>query len=53
MRMRREPEDDYFHAPDDDPNFNESRYYNFFDPAARAGRLGAHGQPARTRATPR
>ena len=32
MRMRLEPEDDYFHAPDADPNYNESRYYNFFDP---------------------
>ena len=32
--MRLEPEDDLFHAPDDDQNFNESRYYNFFDPNA-------------------
>ena len=37
MRMRREPEDDYFHAPDDDPNFNESRYYSFYDPAPGLG----------------
>ena len=45
MRMRLEPEDDYFHAPDDDPNYNESRYYNFFDPDPRARRVGAHGEP--------
>ena len=37
MRMRREPEDDYFHAPDDDPNYNESRYYSFYDPAPGLG----------------
>jgi hypothetical protein len=37
MRMRREPEDDYFHAPDDDPNYNESRYYSFFDPVPGLG----------------
>jgi hypothetical protein len=37
MRMRLEPEDDYFHAPDADPNYNESRYYNFFDPAPGLG----------------
>jgi len=30
MRIRLEPEDDLLHAPDDDPNYNESRYYNFF-----------------------
>jgi len=30
MRMRLEPEDDLLHPADDDPNFNESRYYNFF-----------------------
>ena len=37
MRMRREPEDDYFHAPDDDPNYNESRYYSFSDPTPGLG----------------
>src|SRR5690349_23666744 len=35
--MRREPEDDLFHAPDDDQNYNESRYYNFFDPGPGLG----------------
>jgi hypothetical protein len=38
MRMRREPEDDFLHAADADPNFNESRYYNVFD---RGTGLGA------------
>ena len=37
VRMRLEPEDDLFHAPDDDQNYNESRYYNFFDPTAVPG----------------
>jgi hypothetical protein len=31
MRIRREPEDDLLHEADDDPNFNESRYYSFSD----------------------
>jgi hypothetical protein len=31
MRVRLEPEDDLLHEADDDPNFNESRYYSFFD----------------------
>jgi hypothetical protein len=37
MRMRLEPEDDLLHPADDDPNYNESRYYNFF---AEDGRFG-------------
>jgi len=37
MRMRLEPGDDYFHAPDADPNYNEIRYYNFFDPGPGLG----------------
>lgn len=37
MRVRREPEDDLFHAPDDDPDYNESRYYNFSDLASGFG----------------
>jgi hypothetical protein len=31
MRLRLTPEDDLLHAADDDPTFNESRYYNLFD----------------------
>jgi hypothetical protein len=37
MRIRREPEDDYLHEADTDPNFNESRYYNFSDREAGLG----------------
>jgi hypothetical protein len=35
--MRLEPEDDLLHAPDDDPTFNESRYYNFYGAASGLG----------------
>jgi hypothetical protein len=31
MRMRLEPQDDLLHPPEDAVNFNESRYYNWFD----------------------
>jgi hypothetical protein len=37
------PEDDYLHALGPEPNFNESMYFNFFDPERRLGgwmRLG-------------
>jgi hypothetical protein len=37
MRMRREPEDDYLHAVESASNFNESRYYNWFDGKASMG----------------
>ena len=37
MRIRRDPEDDLLHAADEDPNYNESRYYNFFDRGAGLG----------------
>ncbi|HEV7761405.1 MAG TPA: hypothetical protein VGO78_20510 [Acidimicrobiales bacterium] len=37
MRIRREPQDDYLHPLEDATNFNESRYYNFYDPAAGLG----------------
>ncbi len=37
VRMRRGPEDDYMHALESASNFNESRYYNWFDPAASMG----------------
>jgi hypothetical protein len=35
--MRREPEDDYLHAAESASNFNESRYYNWFDHTASMG----------------
>lgn len=37
MKIRRVPEDDYMHQPEAASNFNESRYYNFFDHAAGMG----------------
>ena len=37
VKMRRLPEDDYMHEPESASNFNESRYYNFFDPEAGMG----------------
>ena len=46
MRMRLEPEDDYLHPAEEASNFNESRYYNWFDSGRPDGRLGADGQPA-------
>jgi hypothetical protein len=35
--MRIEPEDDYLHPVEDASNFNESRYYNVFDPGSGLG----------------
>ena len=37
MKMRRLPEDDYMHEPESASNFNESRYYNWFDHTAGTG----------------
>jgi hypothetical protein len=37
VKMRRLPEDDFMHTPEDATNFNESRYYNFFDHEAGFG----------------
>jgi hypothetical protein len=37
VRMRLEPEDDLLHAVEDASNFNESRYYNVFDPTVGLG----------------
>lgn len=37
VKMRRNPEDDYMHRPEAAGNFNESRYYNWFDPSAGMG----------------
>ena len=37
VRMRREPQDDYLHEVEAASNFNESRYYNLFDPGAGMG----------------
>ena len=37
MRMRLDPDDDLLHPLEEASNFNESRYYNFFDAAAGLG----------------
>src|SRR6188768_7157 len=37
VRMRLEPSDDYLHPLETASNFNESRYYNWFDPGAGMG----------------
>ena len=37
MRIRLTPEDDYLHPLEEASNFNESRYYNFFDPSCGLG----------------
>jgi hypothetical protein len=43
FKLRLEPQDEYTHTPDAATNYNESMYFNVFDPAARIGgwfRLG-------------
>lgn len=37
VRMRRNPEDDLMHEPESASNFNESRYYNWYDHTAGMG----------------
>lgn len=37
VKMRRLPEDDYMHTAEEAVNFNESRYYNWYDPAVGTG----------------
>jgi hypothetical protein len=37
MRIRREPQDDYMHPVEDASNYNESRYYNWFDRESSMG----------------
>jgi hypothetical protein len=37
VKMRRNPEDDYLHEPESSSNYNESRYYNFFDAGTGMG----------------
>ena len=43
MKIRLEPSDEYMHPLEEASNFNESMYFNFFDPTAQLGgfvRLG-------------
>jgi hypothetical protein len=37
MPPRLEPKDDFTHVPSEESNFNESMYFNMYDPAARLG----------------
>ncbi len=37
MHLRLEPADEYTHPLEDDPRFNESMYFNVYDPAAGVG----------------
>jgi len=37
MAIRLDPEDEYMHDLGPEPNFNESMYFNAFDPTARMG----------------
>jgi hypothetical protein len=37
MRLRLEPSDEYLHELGPEPNFNESMYFNVYDPSARVG----------------
>ena len=46
------PEDDGMHELGPEPNFNESMYFNFFDPAGRWA-VSCASAIARTRGAPR
>ena len=52
MRIRLDPDDDLLHPVEEASNFNESRYYNFFDPGP-AWAAGCGWATGPTRATPR
>jgi hypothetical protein len=43
VRLRREPEDDYLHPVENDPTFNESRYYNFSGAESGVAKSGVGG----------
>ena len=50
MRLRLEPHDEYLHELGPEPNFNESMYFNVYDPAAETGafvRLGNRANEGR------
>ena len=37
LRLRLDPEDEYTHTPDTAANYNESMYFNMFDPDQKVG----------------
>ncbi len=41
MRVRLEPQDEYMHELGPEENFNESMYFNVFDPDANVGASSA------------
>ena len=50
MRLRLEPQDEYLHELGPEPNFNESMYFNVYDPTSRTGafvRLGNRANEGR------
>jgi hypothetical protein len=49
---RLEPQDEYTHTPDAATNYNESMYFNVFDPRPRSA-AGSGSATGPTRATPR
>ena len=51
--MRLEPQDDYLHQVEAASNFNESRYYNWFDDQSSEPEAGSGWGTVPTRATPR
>ena len=46
MALRLDPEDEYMHELGPEPNFNESMYFNIYDPSVRLGGLFRLGNRA-------
>ena len=53
MAVRLEPQDEYMHELGPEPNFNESMYFNLYDPAQGVGGLVPAAATGPTRATRR
>src|SRR5690242_9242963 len=54
FKVRLEPQDEYTHTPDAASNYNESMYFNVFDPARKIGgwfRLGNRPNEGRAEMT--
>jgi hypothetical protein len=46
VKLRMEPQDEYMHALESASNFNESMYFNVFDPEEKVGGFLRHGNRA-------
>src|SRR3979409_2408262 len=46
MGVRLEPQDEYLHELGPEPNFNESMYFNVYDPAQQVGGFFRLANPA-------